>query len=114
MKNTQACSEFTAQMIENFTPALDAQKVTELTMELMTLARKSDRYNLLSCNVGLTDRQQRASDKADARAQEIGTMLGTRVRCNGDPRGYAYKIMLPNERYNTWGGHTEGWGIPSL
>lgn len=38
--------------------------------------------------------------------------LGIDARFNPDPRGYAVKMATPKtNRYNTWGGKEDGWGI---
>ena len=50
---------FIAIMCENFGAS---REVTQLAMELMTLARKAERYNVLACNIGLTDSQDKRQD----------------------------------------------------
>lgn len=35
-----------------------------------------------------------------------------RVKFQGDPRGYTVKLIMPDGRYDTWGGAAEGLGVP--
>jgi len=79
--------------------------------ELMALAGRLNRYNETECTYGLTANQQKRVEGLEKRVQGICKELGIGVKFNGDPRGYAVKLLLPSKAYNTWGGEGEGWGI---
>jgi hypothetical protein len=86
-----------------------------LLNELCSLAKTAAHYNTSACNYELTQRQQTRRVNVDRRAVEIGRELGLTILTNGDPRGYALKVLLPiTRRYNTFGGYEEGWGVPEL
>jgi hypothetical protein len=82
-----------------------------LAGELLSIADRLNRYNETECNYGLSVRQQARVTNLELRAEEIAKVLGVGIKFNGDPRGYAIKLMLPSGEYNTWGGKEEGWGI---
>ena len=102
--------EFLSQMHVNFGINAD---INAAAAKLITLATRAQRYNVLACNVGLTPRQEKNAAHIDNQAQTVGAALHATIRTNGDPRGYALKILLPNGAYNTWGGVEHGWGIPT-
>ncbi len=91
-------------------------------LELMRLARASQRWNERLCSVQMTPeeeargeaREERRIAKAKRIVEAYGFVL---VEC-GDPRGYALRVIfapldLKNSPYNTWGGAESGWGVPS-
>ena len=79
--------------------------------ELMSLANRLDHYNETECNYGLTPTQQTRVANLEKRVTATCKRLGITCHFNGDPRGYAVRLHLPKEQYNTWGGKEEGWGI---
>lgn len=87
------------------------QATSEQVGELMTLAGRLNRYNETSCNYGLTPAQEKRVANIEKRVTALCTSLGISAHFNGDPRGYAVKLALPDGSYNTWGGKEEGWGI---
>jgi hypothetical protein len=92
-----------------------AENPFRLLNELCSLAKTAQYYNTEACNYELTQRQQTRRANVDKRAVEIGRELGLTILTNGDPRGYALKVLLPlTRRYNTFGGYEEGWGVPEL
>ena len=65
---------------------------------------KLQRLHLQACNVGLTEAEEKReaaiTEKLRAELAEVG--LGLRV--NGDPRGCAVRVVLPEgQRGNLWG-----------
>ena len=102
--------EFLSQMHANFGVNTDVDAAAK---KLITLATRAQRYNVLRCKVELTPRQESNAASLDDQVEAIGASLHTTIRTNGDPRGYAFKILLPNGAYNTWGGKEHGWGIPT-
>lgn len=50
--------------------------------------------------------------RIEARISAICAELGIEPDFGGDPRGYTVKVKLPTGASNTWGGASEGWGIP--
>ena len=82
--------------------------------ELIRLAGALQRINEADCNDG--GNPKRASREKALQNKVLGiveTGWAFDVKFNGDPRGYAVKILLPSGRYNTMGGREEGWGVPS-
>lgn len=82
-------------------------------MQLMQLAKTAQHYSVTACNQELTPRQEKRATAADHNAQQLATALGLQCHIGGDPRGYVYHLILPDGSYNTWGGPTHGWGIPT-
>ena len=74
-----------------------------------TIARLAE----LRCMVELTDKQERQNRNAEARIAERVALYGIKVITDGDPRGCTTKLLLPSNRYNTWGGKESGWGVPT-
>ena len=109
-KDTSDITKFLSQMHLNFGINAEVDAAAE---KLITLARRAQRYNVLACNVVLTPRQSRNATRINDQATAIGASLNTAIYTNGDPRGYALAIRLPNGAYNTWGGVEHGWGIPT-
>ena len=103
---------FIQKMVEEFTPIVGMIDSFQYGYELMKLAKQSERYNLLHCNVGLTPQQEKLDAIVDQKVRDIAEKLQTTIKIGGDPRGYALKIMLPSKMYNTWGGPEDGYGIP--
>ena len=79
--------------------------------ELLSMARRLDRYNEVECNYGVSEAQQKRIANLEKRVTALCGELGISCHFNGDPRGYAVKLHLPDGAYNTWGGKEEGWGI---
>ena len=104
---------FVQKMVEEFTPIIGMSSAFQYGYELMKLAKVKERYNLLYCNIGLTPGQEANVEKVNSKVRDITEKLHTSIIINGDPRGYALKILLPSKDYNTWGGQEDGGGIPS-
>lgn len=85
--------------------------------ELEKIAARVGRRSIHQCNYPMTEEQLERAQRADARdyarADEIMAGLGLPpVLRQGDPRGYAVKLVLPkSKRWNSMGGQEEGWGI---
>lgn len=86
-----------------------------------------DRLNERECSVEMTDRQQA---RHDAEVERISNLVRNLVRdlpetddgpftaqIDGDPRGWAVKIIAPSDetrnavRWNTWGGAETGVAV---
>ena len=80
-------------------------------IELLSIADRLNHYNETECNYGLTECQQKLVERLEERARVLTAALGVGIKFNGDPRGFAVKLMLPSGDFNTWGGKEEGWGI---
>ena len=94
--------EFLAILTQEL-PDLDAGHVAEVARNLCMLANTSQRYAVLACNVGLTERQERADAANDARIKALAESVGCGVVLSGDPRGAVVKIIVPSGRTNDWG-----------
>ena len=58
-------------------------------------------------------RRERKEQACERRIKEICAGFSLPVTLGGDPRGYTVKVKFPSGAYNTWGGSSEGYGIPS-
>ena len=85
-------------------------QIAQGTVELLRLADRLQRYAEAACNYQLTPAQEARIAKLEARVKTICDGWGIGVKFNGDPRGYVVRLLF-GERYNTWGGKEEGWGI---
>ena len=75
-----------------------------------------------ACSVEFTDREERRRDRKaetlEASMRELVRMLWAdtgepwTVKFGGDPRGYTVEILIPGTRGNTWGGSSDGYGVP--
>lgn len=79
---------------------------------LLRLAAGYHRLAVEACNRQLTEREMARQAKLRESLEAWGWDFGATICCDGDPRGYVVKIMLPSGIYNTWGGAEEGWGVP--
>lgn len=113
MSKSQEKETFLQRFVEEFTPLIGMNDAFKYGLELMRLAKKKERYNLLYCNVGLSSYQEKKDGEVDNQVKDIAEKLHTSILIGGDPRGYALKILLPSGLYNTWGGVENGYGIPS-
>lgn len=59
---------------------------------MLAIAKTANHLNEVACNTGLTDRQQTRADNLDNEMREICNAAGLTVYCNGDPRGWPYRI----------------------
>lgn len=113
----------TKEQRENRTKMLLAFKRNAPHLELdrvsyiMDLLHRNDttlnRINDTRCEVPMSDKETAAMEKKEAAAERRVTALveelGFKVVFNGDPRGGAVRIILPDGSSNTWDGET--WGM---
>jgi hypothetical protein len=79
---------------------------------LCSLARALHRLNETSCNYGLTPRQEKRMQRLEEKIRAILGRTGLALNhFNGDPRGYALYVDLPDGSYNSFGGSDHGYGI---
>lgn len=76
-------------------------------------ARTLSRLAVRACNVGLTEREEARRREAERRVASFAALYGMTVKTDGDPRGYVLKVLLPTGLYNTLGGVSDGWGVPT-
>ncbi len=80
--------------------------------ELCGLARSLHRLNEAACNYGLTDRQGTRALSLEKSIRSAVERAGlTLNHFNGDPRGYAVYLDLPDGPYNTLSAREHGYGI---
>jgi hypothetical protein len=80
--------------------------------ELCSLARALHRLNEVSCNSGLTPRQEKRMQSLEDKVRTVLGRAGLILNhFNGDPRGCAVYIDLPDGSYNSFGGREDGYGI---
>lgn len=90
------------------TPLEAAQDATELCQ----IAHSLSRLNEIACNSGLSQRQQKRLESLDEQVEKMLKRTGlTLNHLNGDPRGYAVYINLPDGYSNSFGGREHGYGI---
>jgi hypothetical protein len=90
------------------TPREAAQDATELC----SLARALHRLNEAACNCGLTPQQEKRMQRLEERIRTVLARSGLPLNhFNGDPRGYAVYVDLPDGSYNSFGGREHGYGI---
>jgi len=58
-----------------------------------------------------TARLERREAQIERRIGHLAAYIGCGVKFTGDPRGYCVRLILPDGRYNTWGGAEDGWGV---
>ena len=52
--------------------------------------------------------------ECEARILKAAGAISARVKFGGDPRGFTVKVMMPRTgAYNSWGGASEGFGVPT-
>jgi hypothetical protein len=51
--------------------------------------------------------------RAKNRIETVCKPLGIGVKFSGDPRGFCVKLMLKSGKFNSWGGASEGYGVPT-
>ena len=81
--------------------------------ELHRIEKKLSTINVRACNGYHSPESEKRDDKQyqklKSQVEDIVSKYGFGVRFNGDPRGGAIRILLPNGASNNWGG--EDWGI---
>jgi hypothetical protein len=94
--------------IQKRTPREAAHDATEL----YRLASSLHRFNEIECNCGLTERQEQRRQELQEQVKAVLDRAGlTLNHFQGDPRGYAVYIDLPDGSYNSFGGRENGYGI---
>lgn len=105
-------AEFVATMALELATSSDS--VTDLVHKICREATIINTHAVNACNRETTQAEDDRAEKAAARLAELCAPHGIKVKTCGDPRGYVVKLLLPRtERYNTWGGKEEGWGVPT-
>ena len=80
---------------------------------LRRYARTLSRLAVRECNDGLTAQEQARKTRTQRNAAAFAALYDMAVKVDGDPRGYVLKVLLPTGLYNTMGGASEGWGVPT-
>jgi hypothetical protein len=100
--------EFTAALVGELV-ARDvpnaANEAGRLAPELIRVANKLQRLAVARCNRELSEREEAADDRAEAKARELVAPFGIEVETSGDPRGAVLKLKFNKSRNgNSWGG----------
>lgn len=85
----------------------------EVTRLVIKDATTVQRLAVAECERELSEKEKRRDELAQARIKLRLAAHGVGVKFNGDPRGYAVKLLFKSGLYNTWGGVEEGWGVPT-
>jgi len=80
---------------------------------LLRWSATHNRLQVEECNRELTAKEQRKEKRAEEVIATICRNYQIRPVFGGDPRGHTVKLLLPNGKYNTWGGAECGWGVPT-
>ena len=88
------------------------------------IARNAATYGRIQeawCSVEMSPQQtsgtERREKNLERRISELVEQLPTvkgeqiTVKFGGDPRGYTVKLIMPDHRYNSWGGAEDGIGV---
>src|SRR5690349_20824466 len=79
--------------------------------ELCRLATSLNRLNEITCNSGLTERQERRKQNLQTRIKAVVEHAGLVLNhFNNDPRDYAVHLDLPDCSYSSFGGRECGYG----
>lgn len=90
---------------------VELSKVTSVEDALM-LQRISHRLHQLdenACNYGLTERQEKRSDRLEKQAQDIATIYNLRAYHQSDPRGWSLYLVPPE--LNIESQYDRGYGV---
>lgn len=90
---------------------LTTQQIANDAFLLIRYASSLSNYAVQDCNVGLTEKQDKAVDSIRKRVAQITETYGVKATFSGDPRGYVTHLHFPSGIYNTMGGAEAGWGI---
>jgi signal transduction histidine kinase len=88
------------------------ERAIELARLIMRDAATHGRLAVEDCNRGLTESERKREGECEKRIAERAAFIGARCKFGGDPRGHTVKLLLRSNRGNTWGGASEGWGVP--
>lgn len=77
-----------------------------------------------ACNRELTPKEESEDERLEKRIRELVAMLpkvkdpagepkSIRVKTSGDPRGAVVKLVMPDGRYDSMGGPTDGICVPT-
>lgn len=104
-------------------PGVPPAAILDYGRAILRSARKLDRLAVALCNGDIDqDAYDAAKARAVARVQRVLDEMAawtspsrrvTIAEAGGDPRGYCLKLHLPSGKGNTWGGDSEGWGVPA-
>ena len=87
-------------------------QAAEDAAELCRLADSLNRLNETACNSGLSTQQETRQQKLQERVKAVLEIAGLPLNhFEGDPRGFAVYIDLPDGHYNSFGGREHGYGI---
>lgn len=100
-----------AQDAKHLSPA----QVVYHAQKLIAIARAQERAALALCNGQATQDEHivRVKRTRARLAPHLSALRIKRATLGGDPRGYAVKLHLRSGEYNTWGGASEGYGVPT-
>lgn len=82
-----------------------------LVAKCLRFAKRATWYAVQDCNVGLTDYQRAARERAADRVNKELKTIGARVQFHGDPRGCVAKLIVKSGRTNDFA--QEGICIPA-
>ena len=70
------------------------------------------RLAIVHCNREMSASEQKQWEAAKRRIKAACEPWGIRAKCEGDPRGYCVKLILPSGRWNSLGGAESGYRVP--
>jgi hypothetical protein len=85
---------------------VERSRVRELLPMLRRCEMQLNKLNEVECSGDLSPAQLRTRTAYQREAKRDAKELGCSVRFNGDPRGAAIRLLLPDGRSNNWDGET--------
>lgn len=102
---------FAAFLQSELFPDKSPYAIADLAEKLLACGTTYQRLCTEDCNLGLTEAEQRKSDRVEEKVRKL--LEGTQIKpiFAGDPRGHTIKLQSPSKQNNSFGG--EGWCIPT-
>lgn len=94
-------------------------QIAEICTDICRLAKRHHRLAEIACNRGLTEREEAEDRGLESQIKEVVSKLplvkgvAIRPRFQGDPRGATVTLIMPDGRYDSWGGAECGLVVPT-
>lgn len=97
-----------AAMLMQRKPAQSINVVSIDAATLVAIAKRIESLAVKSCNIGLTERDEKRWENLKAEAVAIAAGYGLTVSAHGDPRGFVVRLHGDGIWQNGWGA---GFGV---
>lgn len=99
----------TKKILKEEYPNKQEFEVNGFVDSMFRLANLLEYYNLKHCNKGLEPKEEEKQEVYKEKAREACKAFGIDCILQGDPRGCAFKFILPSERSNSM--FERSWGL---